>query len=225
MLILSALEGQVPGTIATVEIVQPIAEAVLKGASQYKWDSNGAKAFSSIDSLSGKRVRIEYLDGKGVVSLQPVGCSLTKSEFEYLEATAVLSDCYLFPSINAAEGEGWNVEASQLQGLMDPTMRARPSGSIRISREANEQKEGTTVARLRVSGGPVSLDSSTDRKKRLATFSPRGALLFSFEDGYTTNATLSGVATMYEVSTDHLIFKEEFSFEPDLQVQYSCKMR
>jgi hypothetical protein len=225
MLVLGALESWQPGTVATVTAAQPFAEAMLKGASQYHLDSKTAKAVASINSLSGKKVRIVYVDGEGVVSLEPVGCSLTESEFNYLSLTAVLSDCYIFPEVNAPVGHSWEVEASQLAGLLDPTLRGQASGVLRVTRNSDEQKNGRSLATLSMQSGTLTIDSSDKRKVQMAKFTPKGTMHFALDDGYVTDAELKGAAELFETSKDHILFKSEFSFRPQLEVQYSCTMQ
>lgn len=223
-LLLGALEFAQPGTNKVVAVAKPIVEAMLKSGAQVMAKDQAAKAVGHIESLSGKKVRITYVDGVGVESVEPVGCTLDDSERDFLLRTAVLSDCYLLPNVKSTPGQSWEVDDSQFSGFLDPSVRAIPDGRITIRRGDDQQLDGKQVATLAVAKGVLKLNTSDKVANRVGTFMPRGKLLFNITDGYISAADLAGDLVLETVSKNHLLFEAKFKTKPRLQVSYSCQM-
>lgn len=223
-LVLVGLELYAPGTGSGAIVAKPAAEAILGAGAQHVIDSQTTKAFAHVDSLSGKKVRITYVDGVGVESIEPVDCTLSPDEVDFALATAILSDCYLFPDINVPPGGTWKVDAGQLIGFLDPSLRSVPKGSVVVVRDPDQSDGGRTLAGLRIDSGLVTLDSSDHKQHRVGTFSPRGTLLYSLQDGYVVGGELTGDITIDEVSKDHLLFESRFQSRPRMKIDYSCRM-
>ena len=98
-LILGALEYVYPGTIQTLATVRPVAEAILSYGAEDAARSEATRAVAHVNSLSGKKVRITYVNGIGVDSIEPIGCTLTAAERDFVFNTAVLSDYYILPDV------------------------------------------------------------------------------------------------------------------------------
>jgi len=128
-LILGGLESVFPGTTEALATVAPIVENLLGRVSQEEVRNKATKAVAHVDSLSGKSVRITYVDGVGVRDITPVGCTLNTEVNNFISGTAVLSDCYLW-ELKKAPGDRWKVDGSQLSGLIDPSLRGVPTGEI-----------------------------------------------------------------------------------------------
>jgi hypothetical protein len=224
-LLLGALDYLLPGTTEVVAAAQPLAEAVLAAGAREAARGGLTKAVAHVDSLSGKAVRIAYVDGRGVESLEPVGCTLSDQERDFLMTTAVLSDCYLLPDVTARPGATWAVDGAQLGGLVDPSLRGAASGELVLARDEDFAEAGKAYARLKIRGGTLAIDASDASNRRLASFNPRGELRYCLTDGHTDRATLLGHLSVEQVSTDHLLFETSFRTRPTLQVEYSCTIR
>lgn len=224
-LLLEALEYIQPGTTVAVANVKPLVESILKLGTQVLAKDQAAKAFGQLDSLTGKKVRITYVDGVGVESVDPVECTLTASEHDFLKRTAVLSDCYLLPDMKSTPGQSWNVDGSQFAGFLDPSIRAVPEGQITVQRGDDQQLNGKRIATLTVTKGILELDASSQSSNRVGSFTPRGKLHFNIADGYISAAELAGHLVLESVSKDHLLFEARFHTQPRLQVSYSCQMK
>ena len=149
-LVLGAIDSVQPGTIETVATVKPFVETFLKSSAQALADGQASKAFAGVDSLSGKTVRIAFVDdGRGVESITPIGCQLTADEADLVWNTAVLSDCYLLPDVKVKAGETWKVDGRQLGGFLDPTLRGVPSGEIEVSAPVTKTETGSTLQSFR----------------------------------------------------------------------------
>ena len=141
-LMLFALEYLAPGTLETVAVVKPVIDQLFKEGAQVVLNDQNSKVRAAADSLTGKQVRIVYVDGTGVESLTPVGCTLTEDERDFIFDTAVLSDCYIMPEIDKKPGESWTVAGSQFVFLFDPSWRGRPVGDIVLKREKDQEIGG-----------------------------------------------------------------------------------
>jgi hypothetical protein len=223
-LLLGALDYIRPGTAATVVAAQPIVDAFLRSVAQQPAESEATKAVAHVDTLSGKTVRITYGDGVGVESVQPVGCTLSPDERDFLFATAVLSDCYIW-DLKAAPGERWTVDGAQFSGFIDPSLRGQTTGEIHLVRDADSQMAGRPVATLRIEGGTLMLDRSDVSTRRIGSFAPEGSLWFNQADKIVERAQLTGRFVVEEVSTDHILFETSFRTRPVLNIEYACSIR
>jgi hypothetical protein len=224
VLALGALDYLGPGSAEAIVAAKPIAELLLGTTAQQVLNDKATKAFARVDGLSGKRVRITYLDGAGVESLEPVGCNLTGDERDLLFSTAVLSDCYILPDLTLKPGQTWTVDGSELGGFLDPTLRGIPEGEIVVIRDADQTTDGKQFAVLRIQSGFLRINATDDKAHRVGTFEPHGKMKYSIDDGYVTIASLNGRATFERVSRDHILFEASFQTQPTMKVLYSCKM-
>lgn len=217
-------ETVAPGQgIVAIAMARPIAEAFLKDASQSLVQDNAAKTFAYVDSLSGKSVRVAYLnDGSGVESVTPIDCSLSPEELDFIGSSAVLSDAYLFPKVQV--GESYSVPGSQFSSFMDPSWRGIPSGEVLVKRISDEKRGGKDFANLTIAKGLLEINGSDSATRRVGSFAPRGTLLYNITDGYTQSANLDGEFRIDEVSQDHLLFETSFRTQPKMQIVYSCTM-
>jgi hypothetical protein len=223
-LLLGALEYLMPGTTEVVAGAKPIAEGILGYGAQEAARSAATKAVAHVDALSGKKVRITYVDGVGVESIEPVGCSLSQDESDFVFGTAILSDCYIW-DLKKAPGERWTVDGSQLSGLIDPSLRGRAAGEIGFIRDADGQEGDRPYATLRIEGGALTIDRSDASTQRIGSFEPRGTLRFSLADKIVEQAKLDGRFVVDEVSTDHILFETSFHSRPTLTVVHACTVR
>ena len=225
-MILGAIDWLVePGTGEAVLSAKPIAEAILGRAAQAVANSN-AKAFGQVDSLSGKKVRITFVDGVGVQTIEPIGCSLTASERDFVSNTAALSDYHTMPDVNIEPGKKWTVDGSEFSGFFDPSMRGVPQGEVVIAREDNHEENGKRYAKLGIQpGSHVEIDSSDASTHRIGSFTPGGTLQYNITDGYVETAHLIGNMQIEQLSQDHILFEASFRTRPKLEISYSCKIR
>jgi hypothetical protein len=222
--LLAALDGWLTagqGTAVAIAVA-PLAEMILNEAGQAAVEQTVSKAVGMIDSLEGKKVRITYVDGEGVKSVEPVACSLDEAERDYLKGLALLSDCYILPDVQSKPGSFWDVEAAALVDLLPPTWRGRPSGVVTITRGQDFREKGKTFASLEMSRGTFRVNASDNSRRRLGDVTPRGKLSYNIDDGYVQSATLTATGRLEDVSTDHLLFETRFQSSPKLEIRYLC---
>jgi hypothetical protein len=222
--LLGMLDSVLPGTTGVVDTVQPIAESILSYGTDAAVRDAASKAVAYVDTLAGKKVRITYEDGLGVTGIEPVGCTLDGDEMDYISATAVLSDCYIW-DLKKAPGETWSVDAAQLAPLIDPTLRGIASGEVRFIRDPDSDEGGRRQATLRIESGSVQVNASDDANRRISGFSPRGVLRYGLDSKVVEFAKLLGDLSIEEVSTDHILFESSFKTQPKLSVEYTCTVR
>lgn len=224
-LLLAALEVYVPGSTKIVLTAKPIAEAIMAAGAQAFADEASAKAFGHVDSLTGKQVRITYVDGVGVESIEAVSGSLSPDEKDLVAASAVLSDYYLFPELEIEAGGTWTVDGKEFTGFLDPSLRGVTSGQVTIRRTSNHTQGGKDYANLSLDDGYLSINRSDNATKRVGTFTPGGTMNYSLTDRVVETASLTGDITLEEVSQDHLLFEASHKVQPKVTINYSCRIQ
>jgi hypothetical protein len=213
------------GTGAQISIasVKPFAEAIGSAGASMAADIETAKIVAQVNEFHGVRVRITYVDGKGVTIVEHLGKPLSQEQRDLIMNTAVLSDYYILPNVQVAEGKRWSVSASNLMTMFDPSLDAYPSGELTFERAGNHEYGGHPVAVLKIVEGTVGFDASDDRNRRVAQFWPSGTLNYNIKGRFVESAELSGKIDFEEVSKDHLLFETQFKTEPKIKITYSCK--
>jgi len=216
------LTGGVITQLAAAVVVRAI--QLLPGSIQKQLDDHNTKVQAMLDSLSGKTVQITYVDGMGVAELVPVGCTLTQEERDFLFTSAVVGDAFLLPDVESKPGDMWEVEGAAFADLLPPSWRSVPRGKIVIRRENDFEKDGKKFARLRCSSGTLQVDATDASRTRLATFTPRGYLIYNITDGHIQEAELAADIAMHEASRDHLLFESRFETQPRVRTTYFCRI-
>ncbi|MDW8224273.1 MAG: hypothetical protein RMJ82_15130, partial [Gemmatales bacterium] len=213
------------GTVTQIAalVIQPIC-AVAAGVVQDEITDANTKASAWMDSLSGKTVRIVFEDGQGVVSLEPVGCTLSQEEQDFLFTAAVITDAFLMPDVSSAPGTTWDVDGSAFSDFLPPSWRGTPRGTLRIIRERDFQEGGIKYAMLALDKGTIIVNATDQTKTRLASLTPRGTLKYNITDGHIETAELNAEGSMEEASRDHLLFETRFETSPRVRLTYRCRI-
>lgn len=223
-LVLGCLESYVPGSYVMFETIKPIAADLTRGAIQSQLDEN-AKVRGTVDSLSGKKVRLTFANGEGVTSIEPIGCDLSQDERDFIFASAVLADCLIMPDLEVKPGTTWPVDGQNLAGLIDPALRGDTSGTITIARREDAKSGSHEAAVLEITQGRVVIDSTTPQQYDIGTFTPHGKLVFDLEDRFVSSAELSGSVSIENCSRDHILYETSFRTKPEITINYTCKIR
>jgi hypothetical protein len=214
-----------PQTGAMAIAAKRLAELGFHAAAQHAANQS-MKGWAKTDSLAGKSVRITYVDGEGVTRIDPVDCDLTDEEKDFLHHTAVLADGYILPDVRVAPGKTWNVSGQHLATFLDPSLRGVTSGNVILQRErAANSAGGQETALLKIGQGAIYIDSSDASQERIGSLRPSGEITFDLTNGYVRQAELSGQMHVQQVSKDHLLFETSFRSSPELEIQYSCRMK
>jgi hypothetical protein len=182
-----------------------------------------AEAFWERDSLSGKTIRITYVDGAGVKSIEPVGCDLTPADAAYLFLAPVLWHHEILPDPEGSAGDMWPVDGRQLAGLLPPggSDLFTGGGVIRWIRDFNTG--GKQFADLEIPG------ADADRCPKGAPL-PTGTLRYNVSDDFLESAALHWPATRDCVEPFYPSRKDAFPrgiprSQPTITLYYSGEMR
>ena len=187
-----------------------------------------AKVRKFIDGLQGKKARVVFENGIGVVEITPIGCSLNSDEQSFIESICLCSDITMMDKLDCKPGDKWEVDGQNFFPLFDPSIKAKVGGTVSIVRKENvESSKNGTEALLEMAGGAFKLNDtyvSGDgyKMKKVGTWAPTGKLIFNFEKGIVTEAVLEGDIDLTKESMDHVFFQMRDSVKPQYQVKYSA---
>jgi hypothetical protein len=174
--------------------------------------------------LEGKTVRIVFIDGKGVESVEGVGCELTPRERDLVVRTNFVMDHYLFPDRKVEPGHDWTVNGDVFSGFLDPRLHGRVGGEVTVLRAPDfvDHKDEVSKRVKIVKGTLVLRDEAGGREITGQITNLRGACAIPDRFGVVTSGTLQGYADYKAVTKDHLLFAAETTFTPRLEVSYAC---
>jgi len=229
--LLGALEGWAdipPGVLMSLDgrSLKTVLDNIpaLKQWTDQIYTDSAAKGIAYIDDLQGKKVRIRYQNGQGVVELTPIDCSLTPDEQSFFFDTACISDPYLFPNLDSKEGDSWTINGADLMPLIDPSLKSTVTGKLTVRRGKNVGDATHPAASLRLEEGVLDLQSTDEKSETRGHWEPRGDLIYSFADRVVTQANLGGTFVIDTHSTDHILFEARQTVEPVYQITYSCEV-
>lgn len=177
--------------------------------------------------LEGKKVRITFIDGQGIVSIEPLGCELTDSEVEVIKRSNFVMDHYVMPDREVAVDESWKVPGNVFGGVVDPRLSGKLDGEVTITRKDDIPLENSDYARrLAISGGKIQFVSQENNGRRVGKLTNiTGSSIIPASHNVVTKAELSGVAEYDEVSTNHLLFEARMNVKPTFKVKYECQVK
>lgn len=205
---------------ANAVLENPMAKSLIATASR----DPKAQAFRYIDSIEGKQMKVEFINGRGVTDIKPLGVGLTEKEVDFVKLMNCSSDATILPQ-NSKPGDSWIIRAADLMTLLDPSTKAVPSGTVTAQRLENQTVGGHTVARIEIIKGVLDMVDTTKKNVTKATWAPRGILLFDTKDSIITSAELDGELIIQNHSADHIIFEASWSQQPKYKVVYHCELR
>ncbi len=183
-----------------------------------------AKLIRRIDSIEGKRMKVEVKNGEGLTNVIPIGSALTGEEVDLVRFMNYSCDATILPQ-DSKPGDTWTLRAADLMTLFDPSMKARSSGSVTAQRLPDQVVDGRNTARIEIVKGVVELIDTTNKDVTNATWAPRGVLTFDFKDSIITSAELDGELIIQNHSTDHIIFEASWSQQPKYKVVYHSELK
>jgi hypothetical protein len=182
-----------------------------------------SKAMMAVDSLAGKTVRITYVDGVGVESVEPIGCRLTRSDCAYLLHTAILSDAYFLPGTTAVRSPTWSTRGIHLAGFLDPSLRVVPVGVATLTRSEQPSGGGMSHATFRVKCRGLPLIPCEPPDYGIGVYTPEGTLHYNLGEGFVEAADLQGKLFLRALAEDHLL--SHVPLETTLSISYCCEIR
>jgi hypothetical protein len=147
---------------------------------------------------------------------------LSKDEEDFIRNLAFLSDAHIFPDLTSEPGQQWLVRGEDLMGMLDPSMRAVPRGTITVRRGSDEGSP--PQARLEIQRGVLELQDVSKTEELKARWAPRGHMMFDFGSQIVTYSELTGQFSVETRSTDHILFEARYTVRPDYEVHYWCEV-
>jgi hypothetical protein len=218
--ILDNIEFPDPGSGIVVGPMHTVARAMLS----YGVDSVAAdprsRAFLEHDALSGKTVRLTFVDGQGVISVEPIDWTLTSSAAYHLLCQPILH-MNLIPGQGSSGSRNCTVDLGHLAHFLDPSVA--PSHPTDVLIEPAGTREGT-CDRYSLS---LVWDEDTDEPVDIddvyrTTSEPIGVLEYDSTAGIVTAATVNWPMIAVDVSGWRLLYEQWHQFEqaPVLSICY-----
>ena len=177
--------------------------------------------------LQGKKVRIEFKDGLGITSIEPIGCGLTEEEKEIIIRTNFVMDHYIMTDKKVEVGDEWRVNADVFSGLIDPRLRGAVGGEVTIMRVADapgQDLDGNT-RRLKLINGEINVTIPDDKNRVTGSVTNiKGSCIIPDKYGVIKEGVISGRVKYTEVSTDHFLFEARMEATPELEIHYECEV-
>lgn len=189
------------------------------------------QAYSKVDALEGKEVRLRYTNGQGVARVEAIKGKITAEELDYHLASVSVSDALIFPNPRSKPGDRWSAPGVGFSNMIDPTLKACVAGEVELERIADEappgedgNPTGEVCACVKIRDGRLRLDGSNANQGEVGHFDPRGKFWFSPTQQIVSRAVLEGAGRFQRFSKDHLLFQTRMSREPTIQINYTCRM-
>jgi len=205
---------------ANTVMANPMAQNLITKATQDK----DAKIFRYIDSIEQKRMKVTFTNGKGVTDIVPLGSDLSADETNLVRLMNYSSDATILPQ-GTKPGDTWTLRGADLMTMIDPSMKAVPSGTVTAQRLADQTVGDRTAAMIEIIKGVLDIVDTTSKDVTNATWAPRGTLVFDFKDKIITSAELEGELLIKNRSTNHFIFEASWSQKPKYKFVYHCELR
>lgn len=183
------------------------------------------QAFSVVNALSGKAVKMEYVNGKGVVDVSDVKGVATPDERTFHQSCVLLSDALIFKDPEVKVGGKWEVNGRAFNHLIDPSLRATLSGQVGFIRLVDEDRSGKARRVLSIAQpARLNLEGSDRDEGRIGDLEPSGKLYFSPEDQVIEEAEIQATATLQRFSKNHLLFETAFRGKANVEAKYYCRV-
>jgi len=176
--------------------------------------------------LEGKTVRITFIDGQGIKTIEPVNCVLSEKERDVIIRSNFALDHYIFPDRKVSPGEDWTLDGDTFSGFLDPRMAGKAGGKVTISRTADfVGADGAISKKLKLTEGNIVVRETGSSQAVTGQLTGlKGVLTIPDAVHVVTSAMLSGYADYQNVSTDHLLFEAKHAVTPKFEVNYQCSV-
>ena len=176
--------------------------------------------------LEGKTVRITFVDGQGIKTIEPVNCVLSEKERDVIIRSNFALDYYIFPDRKVSPGDDWTVEGDTLSGFLDPRLVGKAGGKVTILRTADfVGADGAISKKLKLTDGNIVVrETGSSQAVTGQLTGMKGVLSIPDAVHVVTSALLSGYADYQNVSTDHLLFEAKHAVKPKFEVNYQCSV-
>jgi len=196
----------------------------LRGYANQYANSKTEKVFGFINRLEGDEVEITYVNGQGVTSVRPINCTLTPREVEFVMDSSLVGDVYAMPKLHCQPGSTWHVNGSDLLPILDPSLHATPTGTIKIMRGVDAGTPHHPIAVLQIYSGVLTLRAAGSKWKSDGEWAPRGKLYYSFSKKLITKGILTGNFRLDRRSSHYILFEARQAVTPQYLVKFTCRV-
>ncbi|PQO30763.1 hypothetical protein C5Y96_14995 [Blastopirellula marina] len=166
-----------------------------------------------IERLSGHKFKVTYVRDLGIIGIDLIeGDPLPLGDFENLAYnSSLLMDYYLFPSQDKGAGEEWEVDASEVSGMLGIHFDASVSGKLNLAKVADTVTDTSDAMQMRITGGKVHVESEQNGRRITTTLTPGEdcSISYSQDELFVKSARGSWNASLTDFSDNHLLIGTE----------------
>jgi hypothetical protein len=220
-------EGLPPGwtLMATQAFNEAASTDLVKNLASQVAQDRTAKCFRFVDGIQGKKVRVKYVNGRGITELTSLDCSLDNDQLQLMVGMAMASDVYMLPNLESKVGDTWTIQGGDMLSVLDPSAHARVTGEITAQRSEDIGQDEGRQAVIDISSGTLNLNDWDNASEQTGWWTPRGKMKYSFADKIITQAELTGEFQWEKRSTNHILFEARMVVKPQYKVLYSCEIQ
>lgn len=176
-------------------------------------DNDNIELLARVERLSGHKFKVTYVRDLGIIGIELLeGDPLPLGDFENLAYNAsLLMDYYLFPSQDKKAGEEWDVDASQVSGMLGIHFDSSVSGTLTLAKTADSASDSADAMQMQITGGTVHVESQKNGRRVTTTLTPEEGctIQYSQEKLFVKSARGSWQTSMLDVSDNHLLVGTE----------------
>ena len=208
-----------PGVIIN-SVVKPNPTSIIKDPE--------TKVFAVKGILTKKRCRITTVDGLGVVSVEPVGCTLTARERDLLFNKDPLANTRILKTFGAIKPDSSLALPgslfSEILEAIDTDVPPRVKGQAVIHRESTPDSVKGSLLKVHSHESELILTSVLDNGTELVTFRPNGMFLIDNQNQLLREAVLEGPVRIEQIPRKDLLKGSTFVEEPSFKITYDCEI-
>lgn len=171
--------------------------------------NDDVELITRVERLAGHKFKVDYVRDLGIMNIELLeGDPLPLGDFEHLAYnSSLLMDYYLFPSRGKKVDEEWEVDASEVSGMMGLYIDASVSGTLNLAKIADAASESADVVEMRITGGEVHIESARNGRRAITKMTPGKdcSIQYSQEKLFVKSARGSWQTSSIEVSDNHLL--------------------
>lgn len=176
-------------------------------------DSDDVEFLTRVERLSGHKFKVTYVRDLGIIGIDLIeGDPLPLGDFENLAYnSSLLMDYYLFPSQGKRAGEEWEVDASEVSGMLGIHFDASVSGTLNLAKVADTAADASDAMQMKITGGKVNVESAKNGRRVTTTLTPEEdcSISYSQDELFVKSARGSWEASVFDVSDNHLLIGTE----------------
>lgn len=227
---LFAVSGLSPGKVVLLKDPGKVIDAVVRPDPNVIKNDPKTKVFAFQNPLANKKCRITTIDGKGVVSVEPIGCTLNAWERDHLFNKDPLANSRILKSFRSIQpGSSVRLPGSLFHEILDgidTNQASQVTGEVVIHRESSSLRGSGSESVLKIHSGESELKLTTVSANgaELVTFKPEGMFRINDYDHVLREASLEGPVRVEEYSRKGLMEGATFVEEPSFKMTYYCEI-